>query len=181
MLHGFQHWPKLRSASVSASSKIGLRNNHPREHSNGWRSQTKAQTSGRVIFSGIQPTGAPHLGNILGALRQWQVLQTEALDGDQLYFCVADLHALTNPRNICDLKRSRHEVMASLLAIGIDPRRCNVFFQSSVRTPRLFRSETQLVVLQVPEHTELMWILSSVTSVGQLTRMTQWKVCISFP
>ncbi|KAI0013938.1 hypothetical protein F4779DRAFT_613220 [Xylariaceae sp. FL0662B] len=111
-----------------------------------------------VIFSGIQPTGVPHLGNYLGAMRQWKRLQDSAGEGDRLFFSIVDLHAITTPRNAFQLRTHKRELLATLLAIGLDPDRSTLFFQSSV-----------------PAHTELMWILSCTASMGYLSRMTQWK------
>ncbi|KAK4143873.1 uncharacterized protein C8A04DRAFT_12015 [Dichotomopilus funicola] len=113
----------------------------------------------KVIFSGIQPTGIPHLGNYVGALREWKRLQDRAGPGTKLLFCIVDMHALTSPRPAEELKKGRLEMLASLLAIGIDPKKSTIFFQSSV-----------------PAHTELQWILSCTASTGYLSRMTQWKV-----
>ena len=115
-----------------------------------------------MIFSGIQPTGVPHLGNYLGALQQWKRLQDEAAPDTKLLFSVVDLHAITVPRPRGQLSRSKRELLAALLAVGLDPDRSIIFYQSSV-----------------PAHSELMWILSCNASVGYLSRMTQWKVCHS--
>ncbi|KAI1213411.1 tryptophanyl-tRNA synthetase [Annulohypoxylon truncatum] len=115
-----------------------------------------------VVFSGIQPTGIPHLGNYLGALRQWKQRQDDVEasgSGDKLLFSVVDLHAITVPQDAPALRLQRREMMAALLAIGLDPEKgSTIFFQSSV-----------------PQHTELMWILSCTASMGYLGRMTQWK------
>ena len=116
----------------------------------------------KVIFSGIQPTGVPHLGNYLGALQQWKRLQDEAAPATKLLFSVVDLHAITVPRPRGQLGRSKRELLAALLAVGLDPERSIIFYQSAV-----------------PAHSELMWILSCNASVGYLSRMTQWKVCQS--
>lgn len=113
----------------------------------------------KVIFSGIQPTGIPHLGNYVGALVEWKKLQDRAGPGTKLMFSIVDMHAITNPRPPEELKQGRLEMLASLLAIGIDPKKSTIFFQSSV-----------------PAHTELQWILSCTASTGYLSRMTQWKV-----
>jgi tryptophanyl-tRNA synthetase len=113
----------------------------------------------KVIFSGIQPTGVPHLGNYLGALREWKRLQDTAHPATKLLFCIVDLHAITMPRPSAELYENRMKMLASLLAIGINPERSTIFFQSSV-----------------PYHAELQWILSCTASVGYLSRMTQWKV-----
>jgi len=117
-----------------------------------------------TIFSGIQPTGVPHLGNYLGALRQWVQLQNKATSDTTLLFSVVDLHAITVKQDRDQLRRWRREMLASLLAVGLDPKRSIIFYQSSV-----------------PQHSELHWILSCNASMGYLSRMTQWKVrnCIT--
>lgn len=108
-----------------------------------------------IIFSGIQPTAqAPHLGNYLGALRQWVNFQSSY----QSYFCVVDLHALTVPQKKEEFTEAIYASYALLLAIGIDTKLSNLFVQS-----------------HVPEHTELAWLLNCFTSIGQLSRMTQYK------
>ncbi|KAL2132663.1 hypothetical protein VTI74DRAFT_3533 [Chaetomium olivicolor] len=112
----------------------------------------------RVIFSGIQPTGIPHLGNYLGALREWKRLQDEAEPGTALIIFIADLHAMTVPRSRQAFMLQRYQMLAALLAIGLDPERCTIFMQSDV-----------------PSHAELQWILSCSASMGYLSRMTQWK------
>lgn len=112
----------------------------------------------RVIFSGIQPTGIPHLGNYLGALKNWKDLQDNALPNDTLLFSSVALHALTMPQNPQVLHKEREEVLATLLAIGLNPDRCIIFQQEDVA-----------------EHTLLSWILSCQASVGRLRRMTTWK------
>ncbi|KAI0816643.1 hypothetical protein GGR55DRAFT_686154 [Xylaria sp. FL0064] len=111
-----------------------------------------------VIFSGIQPTGVPHLGNYLGAMRQWKRLQDMAGDQDKLFFSIVDLHAITMPQDPESLKNRRREMLAALLAIGLDPEKSTLFYQSSVT-----------------QHSELMWILSCTASMGYLSRMTQFK------
>ena len=112
----------------------------------------------RFIFSGIQPTGIPHLGNYLGALRPWVELQQQSKKCDVNNFCVVDLHALTVHQDAARLSEWRKQSFASLLAVGLDPKKSNIFFQSDV-----------------PAHSELMWLLSTVASTGYLSRMTQWK------
>jgi tryptophanyl-tRNA synthetase len=106
------------------------------------------------IFSGIQPTGRKHLGNYIGALVQWVAGQDR---GDALY-CLVDLHALTVPYEPDALRDAVYDTAATLLAAGLDPDRCILFRQSDVQ-----------------EHSELTWLLSSVTAYGDLTRMTQFK------
>ncbi|KAL1302582.1 hypothetical protein AAFC00_002960 [Neodothiora populina] len=115
-------------------------------------------SSSKVIFSGIQPTGVPHLGNYLGALQQWVKLQKEADRDTQLLYSIVDLHAITVPQDRAYLRQCKREMLATLLAIGLDPDRSTIFYQSSV-----------------PAHSELMWILSCGASMGYLSRMTQWK------
>ncbi len=107
------------------------------------------------IFSGIQPTGVLHLGNYFGAVRRWVELQEQA---DCLY-CVVDYHALTHESTSPDeLRGAWRDLVLDLIACGIDPERSVVFRQS-----------------EVPQHTELCWILGCVTSFGDLARMTQFK------
>jgi tryptophanyl-tRNA synthetase len=106
------------------------------------------------VFSGIQPTGLIHLGNYVGALRQWVELQRQY----ESYFCIVDLHAITVPYEPAELQQRILEAAAANLAAGIDPQRSVLFVQS-----------------HVPEHTELMWLLNTITPVGQLERMTQYK------
>lgn len=107
------------------------------------------------IFSGIQPSGELHIGNYLGAVQNWVRLQEGR---DATFFCVVDLHALTGNYEPADLRRRRHEMAVSLLAAGLDPERCTLFFQSAV-----------------PQHAELAWIFNTVTPLGELERQTQFK------
>lgn len=116
----------------------------------------------KTVFSGIQPTGVPHLGNYFGALKQWVELQNTAAPFTKLIYCIVDLHAITQPIDAKILRQNRLESLATLLAIGIDPERSILFEQSAV-----------------PAHAELMWILSCGASTGYLSRMTQWKVWFS--
>ncbi len=106
------------------------------------------------IFSGIQPTGVPTLGNYLGALRNWVALQ----DGHDCIYCVVDLHAITEWQDPAGLTRQTREMAAVLLACGIDPHQHIVFLQSSVRA-----------------HAQLAWIFNCVARIGWLNRMTQFK------
>ncbi|KAJ5279905.1 Tryptophan--tRNA ligase [Penicillium angulare] len=85
-----------------------------------------------VIFSGIQPTGVPHLGNYLGALQQWVKLQNTAAPGTKLLFSIVDLHALTVPQDASQLRKWRKEAFATLLAVGLDPKQSTIFYQSDV-------------------------------------------------
>ncbi|HUQ17970.1 MAG TPA: tryptophan--tRNA ligase [Gemmatimonadaceae bacterium] len=106
------------------------------------------------IFSGIQPSGELHIGNYLGAVKNWVALQTQY---DSL-FCIVDYHAITVPYEAADLRQRTRDMVISLLASGIDPSVCTLFVQS-----------------MVPEHTELAWIFNTVTPLGELERQTQFK------
>jgi tryptophanyl-tRNA synthetase len=106
------------------------------------------------IFSGIQPTGRKHLGNYIGAITQYVAGQ----DRGEAIYCVVDLHAITVAYEPAVLRQSVYDTAATLLAAGLDPDRCIFFRQSDVH-----------------EHTELCWLLSSVTAFGDLNRMTQFK------
>ncbi len=107
------------------------------------------------IFSGIQPTGKKHLGNYIGAIQQYVEGQDR---GDPAIFCIVDLHAITVAYDPKELRDRVYDTTAILLAAGLDPERCILFRQSDVL-----------------EHTELTWLLSSVTAHGDLNRMTQFK------
>ena len=106
------------------------------------------------IFSGVQPTGSLHLGNYLGAIRNWARLQDEF----EAIYCVVDLHAVTAPHDPKELSRATREVTAGLIASGIDPARSIIFNQS-----------------MIPEHAELSWLFNCVARLGWLNRMTQFK------
>jgi tryptophanyl-tRNA synthetase len=106
------------------------------------------------IFSGIQPSGELHIGNYLGAVKNWVELQRSY----ESFFCVVDYHAITVPYEPADLRTRRHEMVVSLLAAGLDPSKATVFVQS-----------------MVPEHTELAWIFNTITPLGELERQTQFK------
>ncbi|KAF9557741.1 tryptophanyl-tRNA synthetase [Agrocybe pediades] len=118
----------------------------------------KKDIPGRVIFSGIQPTGILHLGNYLGAISNWVKLQNEALPNDDVIFTIVGWHALTLPQNPKELSASRRDMLATLLAFGIDPSKSVVFYQEDNQC-----------------HVELSWILSCLTPIGKLNRMTTWK------
>ncbi len=106
------------------------------------------------VFSGIQPTGNLHIGNYLGALKQFVDLQKSS----ECVFCIVDMHAITVPKKAAELRESILNVAALYLAIGIDPEKSTVFVQSDV-----------------PGHTELSWILTCNSYTGELSRMTQFK------
>ena len=94
---------------------------------------SKASTHSRqVIFSGIQPTGVPHIGNYLGALQQWVRLQNEASPNCELFFSVVDLHAITVKQDAQQLQKWKRQTLATLLAVGLHPERSTLFYQSSV-------------------------------------------------
>lgn len=107
------------------------------------------------IFSGIQPSGVLHLGNYLGAIKQWVTMQDEV---DEAIFCVVDLHAITVPQEPKALRQNILNTAALYLACGINPEKSAIFVQSSR-----------------PEHSELMWILNTISMMGELSRMTQFK------
>lgn len=99
---------------------------------------TKCSSTGpKTIFSGIQPTGVPHLGNYLGALSEWVKLQEKATEGTKLLFSIVDLHALTVPQDARALRKMKKEMFATLLAVGIDPMKSTIFYQSDVRRKTL--------------------------------------------
>ncbi len=111
------------------------------------------------VVSGIQPTGNLHLGNYLGAIRQWVAMQDRVVaEGGECLFFLADLHALTQPVVPAQLAASTIEMAATLIAAGIDPARSILFNQA-----------------RVPAHSELAWILGGTARMGWLNRMTQWK------
>ncbi len=105
---------------------------------NGFRQQSSAPTPGKsnngVIFSGIQPTGVPHLGNYLGALRQWATLQDEEPINTKLIYSIVDLHAITTKPDPAQLRIWRRETLATMLAIGLNPERSTIFYQSAVQS-----------------------------------------------
>jgi tryptophanyl-tRNA synthetase len=106
------------------------------------------------IFSGIQPSGELHIGNYLGAVKNWVALQYE----QESFFCIVNYHAITVPYTPDDLRRRTREMAISLLASGLDPATATVFVQSDV-----------------PEHTELAWIFNTITPLGELERQVQFK------
>lgn len=106
------------------------------------------------IFSGIRPTGELHIGNYLGAISQWIPLQEKG----ECIFCIVDLHAITTPYKPEELQKNILDIAIAYLASGLNPEKCIFFVQSRVR-----------------EHTELTWLLSTITPIGELQRMTQYK------
>ena len=108
----------------------------------------------RRIFSGIQPTGRKHLGNYIGAIRQY----VEGQDTGEAIYCIVDLHAITVPQDPAELRERLYDTTAILIAAGLEPERCILFRQSDLS-----------------EHTELCWLLGTVTAWGDLNRMHQFK------
>jgi tryptophanyl-tRNA synthetase len=108
----------------------------------------------KVVFSGVQPSGNLHIGNYIGALKQWAEMQ----EGKEAIFCIVDLHAITVPQDPIILKEKVLEVAALYVACGIDPEKSHIFVQS-----------------ENPNHPYLAWILNCFTPFGQLERMTQFK------
>src|SRR5438552_5870636 len=106
------------------------------------------------IFSGVQPTGNIHLGNYLGALRNWVALQREY----ESFFCIVNLHAITNAQNPKILAEKTRELARIYVAVGIDPEISTIFIQSDVS-----------------EHAELTWVLNCIARISELERMTQFK------
>jgi tryptophanyl-tRNA synthetase len=106
------------------------------------------------IFSGAQPTGELHIGNYLGALKNWVALQDEY----ESFYCIVNLHALTLPQDPAVLRQKTLDLARIYLAAGIDPEKSTIFIQSDV-----------------PEHAELTWVLSCISRMGELERMTQFK------
>jgi len=106
------------------------------------------------IFSGIRPTGQLHIGNYLGAVKQWITLQ----ENNECIFCIVDLHGITTPYDPERLQKNIFEMAVTYLSMGLDPEKSIIFVQS-----------------QVKEHTELAWLLGTITPVGELKRMTQFK------
>ena len=111
-------------------------------------------TDRKRVFSGMQPTGGVHIGNLIGALSNWVSMQE---DYDTIYN-VVDLHAMTVPYEPADMKRGRLDLAKMMLAVGVDPSRSLLYYQSDL-----------------PQHLELAWILGTMTGIGQLERMTQYK------
>lgn len=110
----------------------------------------------KVVFSGVQPSGALTIGNYIGAIKNFVDLQNS---GDyNAYYCIVDLHAITIPQVPKDLRKNTLDVLALYMAVGIDPEKSTLFIQS-----------------HVPAHAELSWVLNTITYMGQLNRMTQYK------
>ncbi|HDZ54801.1 MAG TPA: tryptophan--tRNA ligase [Candidatus Nealsonbacteria bacterium] len=106
------------------------------------------------VFSGIRPTGELHIGNYLGAIKQWIGLQEKA----ECVFCIVDLHAMTTPYKPGELQKNIQDLAIVYLAAGLNPEKCILFVQSEIK-----------------EHTELAWLLGTITPLGELNRITQFK------
>lgn len=108
----------------------------------------------KVVYSGIQPSGSLTIGNYIGALSNFSDLQKEF----ECLYCVVDMHAITVPQTPAELRKRTLDVLALYLACGLDPDKSTIYIQS-----------------HVPQHTQLAWVLNTITSLGQLSRMTQYK------
>lgn len=109
-----------------------------------------------IVFSGIQPSGEPTIGNYIGAIRNWVDIQNE--DGYECIYCIVDMHAITVPQEARVLRKNTLELLSLLIAAGLDPDKTTLFIQSHVSA-----------------HAELTWVLNTLTYMGQLNRMTQYK------
>ncbi|KIM30796.1 hypothetical protein M408DRAFT_270356 [Serendipita vermifera MAFF 305830] len=145
----------MRCTTTRIKVRQGLFFQHLNKINRTYASQQRAQ---EVVFSGIQPTGVPHLGNYFGALSQWVEMQNAPGTNRQLLYSVVGLHALTMPQDPKKLYEDRMNTLASILAVGVDPQKAILFFQEDV-----------------PQHAELAWILNCYSMMGRLKRMTTWK------
>ena len=160
MLRKRDVFTSLQSTAVQAGRKGGFAQAKtlPLWHTNHFCTAKNVQGA-KMILSGIQPTGTPHIGNYLGALRKWVALQDVSHNaGNRNLYFLADLHALTVPQDPKLLNQNIYDMTASLLACGLDPNKSTIFQQSDVAG-----------------HAELTWILMCYASMGQLNRMTQFK------
>jgi len=107
-----------------------------------------------IVFSGVQPTKNLHIGNYIGALKQWVDMQND----NKCYFCIVDEHAVTVPQDPKNLRQQILSIAATYLAVGIDPKKSVLFIQSDI-----------------PQHAELQWLLMTIAKMGELSRMTQFK------
>ena len=145
--------PQALEGKPERSSRFSFRARRGRHA--GVRARSPLRCLAVRIFSGIQPTGRKHLGNYIGAIRQWVEDQER---GDPAIYCIVDLHAISVAYDPAELRERRYDTTAILIAAGLDPERCVLFRQSDVY-----------------EHTELTWLLSAVTAVGELNRMHQFR------
>lgn len=144
----------IRRLPVLVSRSV--QNQFPRAFSSQTEDQTyESRKWPKKIFSGIQPTGSLHLGNYLGAVQKWTELQNS---GEDVTYCIVDLHSITVPQDPETLRNNIIHMTATMLACGIDPNKSTVFLQSTVR-----------------EHTELSWILGCLTTMARLRHLPQYK------
>lgn len=162
----------VRSAAAQLPSRAAVRRGNHTSASP--TSSAPLKKYRRTVFSGIQPTGIPHLGNYLGAIQNWIKLQEESHlsqdDAPRIFYSIVGLHAITMPQDPKKLRAEKRDALACLLACGLGPQagdrkgkgRATLFFQEEVQ-----------------EHAELAWYLNTMTSVGRLQRMTSWKSKLS--
>ncbi|ORX34169.1 tryptophanyl-tRNA synthetase [Kockovaella imperatae] len=151
------------SACLASARTVPSLNSHVRAHRDHRHASSSAGPSkgpkfDEVVFSGIQPSGIPHIGNYLGLFLPFLELQSSLPRSTPLYLSIVGLHAITLPRDPNILRQERMDMLAALLACGVDPERTCLFYQEDI-----------------PEHAELAWILNTLTPVGRLQRMTTWK------
>jgi len=144
----------VRTLCNSQVSEIG-KSNGAQKYRLSFQFQPNEVQRRRKIFSGIQPTGNIHVGNYLGAVKRWIDLQNS---GDDVTYCIVDLHSITLPQNPPELRANTLRICASLLACGIDPQKSTLFLQSTVK-----------------EHAELCWILSCIMTMARLSHLPQYK------
>ncbi|KAM7406924.1 hypothetical protein PAMA_002901 [Pampus argenteus] len=150
-------WSRPVPEEMRLSGPVRLCRNRNSAFAQGYKRKTSDEPpGGGRIFSGIQPTGVPHLGNYLGALENWVSLQNQY---PSVLYSIVDLHSITQPQDPAELRSNIVDMAASLLACGVDPERAILFQQS-----------------QVSEHAELSWILGCLTSMPRLRHLPQWKM-----
>ncbi|KAF3694540.1 Tryptophan--tRNA ligase, mitochondrial [Channa argus] len=137
--------------------------------------KNKMPPAGGRVFSGIQPTGVPHLGNYLGALENWVALQNQY---PSVLYSIVDMHSITQPQDPNQLRSNILDMAASLLACGIDPERAILFQQSQwvFLSTYITGNFCAQPTLKVSEHAELSWILGCLTSMARLRHLPQWKM-----
>jgi tryptophanyl-tRNA synthetase len=148
------HAPRRHYTSIAQGTPRAGRGAGPRLHSAPMATDPKLASAPARIFSGIQPSGIVHLGNDLGAIRNYVRLQDEF----EAIYCIVDYHALTSTHDPDALRQGTRQMSAALLALGLDPEKCILFVQS-----------------HRPEHTELAWLLATVTPVSWVERTPTYK------
>lgn len=158
----------VRSAALQAHLQlVSRRGNHTAA------SERPMKKYRRTVFSGIQPTGIPHLGNYLGAIQNWIKLQNDTEDDSaRIFYSIVGLHAITMPQDPKKLREEKRDALACLLACGLGPQPAASDRKGKGRATLFFQEEVQ-------EHAELAWYLNTLTSVGRLQRMTSWKSKLS--